>query len=181
MSYLPKTVPKEFARDFKRDFSSVPEEEEGVVQCCQYPSRREEDRSTIIEFVHIPLDKQENLIKNNKRKSSQRISRNVQINRRDRNASYQTNYIQSVQQPTKLYHQDLGAQYVGIAQPANVVRTHQVSPTGSGGIGDCSSSSETSISTTNSVGFKYKTHLYNRYSSQIEEENRVLDQLLRKP
>ena len=181
MSNLPKTVPTEFASDFKRFSFSLTEEDEGLVQCCQYPSRREnkKDRSTIIEFVHIPLDKQENLIKNDKRRRSQGISRNGQLNRIDRN----TSPSQSRQQPTRLYHQELGTQYIGISQPSNVVHTHHVPPPVSELSGNYSSSSDTSgsTSTTNSVGFKYKTHLYQRYSSQIEEENRIREQLFREP
>ena len=40
-------------------------------------------------------------------------------------------------------------------------------------------SEETSLSTINSSGFKYKTQLLSRYSSQLEEENRMLKELLR--
>ena len=40
-------------------------------------------------------------------------------------------------------------------------------------------SEETSLSTMNSTGFKYKTQLLSRYSSQLEEENRILKELLR--
>ena len=38
-----------------------------------------------------------------------------------------------------------------------------------------------SMSTLNSTGggYKYKTHLLSRYSSQLEEENRILKELLR--
>ena len=40
-------------------------------------------------------------------------------------------------------------------------------------------SEEISLSTINSTGFKYKTQLLSRYSSQLEEENRMLKELLR--
>ena len=197
--YLPKTIPTDFAGDFKT-LSSRSECDEGLVQCCQYPSRRDKnkDNSTIIEFVHIPVEKKEDLIRN-----TGRIPESEGRKRSGKCSYYdQMTITESRQQPTVLYHHHLGAQYVGIHQPHNVVTTQNAllsvkrkdsaMSTGSDYPGDYSSSSlngsmssTTSIpsvsTSTLSMGFKYKTHLLSRYSSELEEENRLLKQIIRKP
>ena len=199
--FLPKTIPTDFAGDFKTP-SSTSEGDEGLVQCCQYPSQRDKnkDNSTIIEFVHIPVEKKEHLIRNSGRiPTSEGRRRSGKCNDYD-----QMRIRESRQQPTVLYHHHLGAQYVGIHQPHNVVTTQNsllsvkrkdsAMSTGSDYPGDYSSSSlNGSMSSTTSlpsvsrstsamsVGFKYKTHLLSRYSSELEEENRLLKQIIRKP
>ena len=181
----------EFTGDFKTP-SSTSEGDEGLVQCCQYPTWRNKnkDNSTIIEFVHIPVEKKENLIRN-----SGRIPAS-EGRKRSRNDNYydQMTITESRQQPTVLYHDHLGAQYVGIQQPHNVVTTQNpllpVKRKDSAMSTDCSSSSLSMASTTSmpsvststlSAGFKYKTHLLSRYSSELEAENRLLKQIIRKP
>ena len=197
--FLPKTIPTDFAGDFKTSSSSG-DGEEGLVQCCQYPSRRDKnkDNSTIIEFVHIPVEKNEHLIRNTGRIPA---SEGRKRSRKCSSYSYydQMTITESRQQPTVLYHHHLGAQHVGIQQPHNVVtiqnpllsvkRKDSAMSTGSD-YPDSSSlngsmSSTTSIpsvsTSTLSMGFKYKTHLLSRYSSELEEENRLLKQIIRKP
>ena len=196
--FLPKTIPTDFASDFKPQTSNNVEGDDSLVQCCQYPSRgdKNKDNSTIIEFVHIPVEKKEHLIRNTGRgPGSEGRKRSGNYNYYD-----QMPITESRQQPTILYHQHLGAQYVGIHQPHNVVTTQNalLSPkrkdsamsTSSDYPPDFSSSSLSISSTTSipsmststvSVGFKYKTHLLSRYSTELEEENRLLKKIIRKP
>ena len=194
--FLPKTIPTDFTGDFKTP-SSTGEGDEGLVQCCQYPSRRDrnKDNSTIIEFEYIPVEKKEHFLGN-----SDRIPGSEGRKRSGRNCNYydQMTMTESRQHPTVVYHHQLGAQYVGIHQPPNVVTTQNAllavkrkdsaMSTGSDYPAEYSSSSMSStasipsVSTsTLSLGFKYKTHLLSRYSSELEEENRLLKQIIRKP
>ena len=195
--FLPKTIPTDFASDFKPPTSNG-DGDDGLVQCCQYPSRRDKnkDNSTIIEFVHIPVERKEHLIRNTGRiPASEGRKRSGNYNYYD-----QMQITESRQQPTVLYHQHLGAQYVGIHQPHNVVTTQNTllstkrkdsaMSTSSDYPADFSSSSLSISSTTSvpsvststlSVGFKYKTHLLSRYSTELEEENRLLKKIIRKP
>ena len=190
--FLPKTMPTEFTGDFKTPTSAA-EGDEGLVQCCQYPTWRDKnkDNSTIIEFVHIPVEKKDNLIR-----SSGRIPAN-EGRKRSRHYDYydQMTITESRQQPTVLYHHNLGAQYVGIRQPHNVVTTQNAllsvkrkdsamstEDYSSSSLSLSSTTSMPSVSTsTVSAGFKYKTHLLSRYSSELEAENRLLKQIIRKP
>ena len=173
--YLPKGVPMEFTNDFKTGSSSS-EADEGLVQCCQYPSRRQKyrDRSTIIEFVHIPTEEQQSLIINNSRNSNERISENSKNIIKDRER-----FPERTREEHRLQHR--------LQHRPELV--HLNAPHGplpfiskdSGLSRDCSSSEETSVSTSVSTGFKYKRHLYSRYSSELEEENKMLKNLLREP
>ena len=240
--YLPATLPMEFVDDFGGD-----SEEESTTKCCQYPRsrlkqkrERPRDSSTIIEFVQISKEGQQASSANTvSAVSSPLLSRkhpeNVKNNRKVL-SGYEANSGQSRAAPsspaplprdpagvtprtrTIVYHENLGATYVGIPQPPHVVTrrresvVHPLIPRdesimslgeferkyeqerglyqshdGSISLSSLSTrsrltpppSEDLSLSTMNSSGFKFKTQLLSRYSIELEEENRMLKQLIR--
>ena len=227
--YLPATLPMEFVDDFGGD-----SEEETPTKCCQYPrsrlkhKHRVRDNSTIIEFVQIPKEGQRTS-NNVSAVSSPFLSRkhpeNVRNNKKDV-SGYDVSLSPSSPAPlprhgngvtprtqTIVYHEDLGATYVGIPQPSHVVTrrreslAHPLLPLeesilslseferkyeqergmyqSSGSLSSHSllflPSEDLSLSTStlNSSRFKFKTQLLSRYSIELEQENRMLKQLIR--
>lgn len=237
--YLPTTLPMEFVEDFGPDS----EEEESTTKCCQYPRSRlkhkrdrPRDSSTIIEFVQISKEGQQQSKSNTvSAVSSPLLSRkhpeNVKNNRKVVSGYEASNGGQSRATPsspaplprdphgvsprtrTIVYHEDLGATYVGIPQPPHVVTrrresvAHPLIPRDESILSLCEferkyeqerglyqsngsmslsshsllspPSEDISLSTMNSSGFKFKTQLLSRYSIELEEENRMLKQLIR--
>ena len=228
--YLPATLPMEFVEDFGED-----SEEESTTKCCQYPRSRlkqkrdrPRDSSTIIEFVQISKEGQPSHTVS--AVSSPLLSRkhpeNVKNNAKAASGQPHSGATPSSYAPlprdrdgvtprtrTIVYHEDLGATYVGIPQPPHVVTrrresvAHPLLPRDesilslgefemkyeqerglyqSNGSMSLSShsllsppSEDISLSTMNSSGYKFKTHLLSRYSIELEEENRMLKQLIR--
>ena len=223
----------EFAEDFGED-----SEEESTPKCCPYPRSRlkqkrdrPRDSSTIIEFVQLSKEGQSSHTVS--AVSSPLLSRkhpeNVKNNTKavsGYEASSRSGQPQSSPAPlprdrggvkprtrTIVYHEDLGATYVGIPQPLHVVTrrresvVHPLLPRDesilslgeferkyeqerglyqSNGSMSLSShsllsppSEDISLSTMNSSGYKFKTQLLSRYSIELEEENRMLKQLIR--